>query len=160
MRGGIDSAGKTGDHDEPALPEFRGKVARNASAVRRGVARTDHGHHRPLQQLGLAEHGQDRRCVLDRGKRTRITGFAPADEPRADAVQRGELSLGLGASRRGYGPGALAAASKAWQHIECRPRRTEAAQHRIKADRADRLGAAQPQPVEALLRIEFARGQG
>ncbi len=46
MRGGIDPAGKAGDHHETALPELRGKVAREASAVRRGVARTDHGYHR------------------------------------------------------------------------------------------------------------------
>ena len=67
--------------------------------------------------------------------------------------------LGLAAGYRGYGRGALTAAGQTRQHIECCSRRTETAQHRIKADRADRLGAAQAQPIEALLRIEFACGQ-
>src|SRR6516164_11084817 len=156
----VDAAGKTGDHDEPPEPELRGEVARQASAVRRGVACADHGDHWLLQQLGLAEDGQDWRGVLDRGEGTRVTRLAPADEPRPGAVQCAELGLGLGPGDRGYGRGAFAAASETRQHVECGSRRTETAQHRMKADRADRLGAAQPQPVETLLRIEFACSQG
>ncbi len=75
-------------------------------------------------------------------------------------MQRGELGLGLGPGYRGDGFGAVTAAGETGQNIECCSRRTEAAQHGIKADWPDRLGPAQPQPVEALLRIEFSRGQG
>jgi len=142
MRCSVDPAGKTGDHDEPAEPELRGEVAREASAVRRGVARTDHGDHWPLQQLGFAEHGQNRRRVIDRGEGTRITRLAPADEPRPGAVECGELGLGLGAGYRGDGLGALPPAGETRQHLERGSRRAETAQHRVKADRADRLGAA------------------
>src|SRR5204863_7171091 len=46
------------------------------------------------------------------------------------------------------------------QHFERGARRTETPQHGIKADRSDRLGPAQPQPVETFLRIEFACYQG
>jgi hypothetical protein len=74
-------------------------------------------------------------------------------------MQRGELSLGFGAGYCGDSLGALAAAGKARQRLEGGLRRPKTAQHRVKRDRADRLGAAQSQPVEALLRIEFARGQ-
>jgi hypothetical protein len=75
-------------------------------------------------------------------------------------MEFGELRRGVGAGHRGDGLGALAPAGEKRQRVECGSRRTETAQHRIKGDRADRLGAAQPQPVEALLRIEFACGQG
>ena len=49
MRGGVDPAGEAGDHDEPAAAECRGEVAGEAPAVRRCVACTDHGDHRPLE---------------------------------------------------------------------------------------------------------------
>jgi hypothetical protein len=74
-------------------------------------------------------------------------------------VQCSELGFGRPAGDCGYGLGALAAAGETRQRVERLSRRTEAAQHRIKADRADRFGAAQAQPIEALLRIEFACGQ-
>jgi hypothetical protein len=41
-----------------------------------------------------------------------------------------------------------------------RPRRAEPPQQRVERDRADRLGAAEAQPVEAFLGVELARGQG
>ena len=122
MRRGVDPAGKTGGHDEPLLPELRGEVAREASAVCRGVARPDHGDHRPPQGLGLADHGQDRRRILDRGKGARITRFTPADEPRPRAVECCELGFGLGAGCRGDGLGALAPAGETRQHVERRLR--------------------------------------
>jgi len=122
MRRGVDPAGKTGDHDEPLLPELRGEVARETSAVCRGVARPDHGDHRPPQGLGLADHGQDRRRILDRGKGARITRFTPADEPRPRAVECCELGFGLGAGCRGDGLGALAPAGETRQHVERRLR--------------------------------------
>src|SRR5205823_5326915 len=82
------------------------------------------------------------------------------DEHRAGAMQCSELGLGLGPGSRGDGFGAITAAGETGKDIECRSRRTETAQHGIKADWADRLGPAQLQPVEALLRIEFACSQG
>ena len=89
-----------------------------------------------------------------------IERLAPADEPGAQTLKRGEFRLGFGARDRGDGSRALAAAGEAGQGLDRRARRAEAAQHREEADGADRLGAAQPQPVQALLRVEFARGQG
>ena len=70
-----------------------------------------------------------------------------------------EFGLGSGSRYRRDNLRPLAAPSKSRQHVERRPGRAEAAQHRKKADRANRLGATQPQPIETLLRIEFAGGQ-
>ena len=108
---------------------------------------------------GPPEHGQDRRRVVDRREPARVGWLAPADEPRPETVQCGELGFGLGAGDRGHGLGALAAPRELRDHFQRRAGGAEAAQQRVKADRADGLGAAQPQPVEALLRIEFACGQ-
>src|ERR1700730_15323842 len=89
----------------------------------------------------------------------RVGRLAPADELCPETLQCGELGLGLGACDRGHGLGALPAPRELRDHFQRRAGGTEAAQQSIKADRADGLGAAQPQPVEALLRIEFACGQ-
>src|SRR5207237_10412539 len=55
--------------------------------------------------------------------------------------------------------GAPAAPGQLRAHVQRRAGRAEAAQQSVKADRSDGLGATQPKPVEALLRIEFACGQ-
>ncbi len=159
MRCGVDAAGQARHNDDPALPERGGEIAAEAPAVSRGVARPDHRHDRAAQQLRPPEHGQDRRRVLDCRKPARIGWLAPADEPRPETVQCGELGFGLRARDRGDGLGALAAPRELRDHLQRRAGRAEAAQQRVKAHRADGLGAAQPQPVEALLRIEFACGQ-
>ena len=159
MGGGIDPAGQARHNGDAALPERGGEVAAKAPAIGRGVARPDHCHDRAAQQLGPPEHGQDRRRIVDRCEPARVSWLAPADEPRPETVQCGELGLGFGASDRGHGLGALAAPRELRDHLQRRAGRAEAAQQRVKADRADGLGAAQPQPVEALLRIEFACGQ-
>ncbi len=75
-------------------------------------------------------------------------------------MQRSQLGLGFGPRRHADRPGALTAAGEARQHFKRRPSGAEPAQHGIEGDRPDRLGAAQPQPVETLLRIEFPCGQG
>ena len=160
MGGGVDPAGEAGDHDKPAAPELCCKTLREPPTIRRGVARADDGNHRPPQQFGIAEHSQNGRRILDRRESARVPRLAPANEPGAGAVQRSQLGLRAGPAWRGDDRAAFAAAGKTRQRIEGRPRRTKTAQHRIKADRANRLGADEPQPVEALLRIEFACGQG
>ena len=75
-------------------------------------------------------------------------------------MQGGEFGLGFGPGHRGDGLGAFAAAGELRHHFERCPSGAEAAQHGEETDRANCLGAAQPQPIETLLRIEFARGQG
>jgi hypothetical protein len=159
MRRSVDPASKTGHHDNPAMAQRGREIPAETPAICRGVARTDHRHHWPIQQLGAAEHGQDRRCIVNDGKGARISGLAPANEVRADAVNGSEFGLGFGSGGGSDCLGALAAAGELRHRLERRTGRAEAAQHRIEADRADRLGAAQAQPVEALLRIEFACGQ-
>ena len=139
---GIDPAGKTGDHHQTALPELRGEVAREASAVCRGVPRPDDGDHRLRQQFGLTEHSQNRRRVLDCGESTWISRLTPADESRPRPMQCGQLSLGLGAGNCGDSLGAFAAPRESRQGVEGDPGRTKTAQHRVKGDRADRLGTA------------------
>ena len=47
------------------------------------------------QQFGAAEHGQHRRRVLDRGEQRRIERLAPAQQPAAEPLDRGEFRLGL-----------------------------------------------------------------
>ena len=142
MSGGVDPASQAGDHDDPAATERGGKVTAKAPAVGRSVARADDRHHRALQQLGPTKHRQDRRRVVDGGKRTRIVGLAPADHSGAGAVQGSQFGLGFGPAHRGDGPGALAAAGELRHHFERCPGGAEAAQHGEEADRADRLGAA------------------
>ena len=97
MCGGVDPACHTRDHDQSALPEFRGQFTRKPPAIRRGVARPDDSDHRPLEQLGFAEDGQDRGRVLDSRQRARIIRLAPADESCLSAANCRELGLGLGA---------------------------------------------------------------
>jgi hypothetical protein len=69
-------------------------------------------------------------------------------------MERGQLLL-----RDGAGGGDDAPSAEPRHRIERRPRRAESAQQGIEGDRADRLGAGEPQPVEALLRVELAGGQ-
>ena len=114
----------------------------------------------PGQQLGGAEHAQHRRRVFNLGERRRITGLAPAQEPAAETGEGGEFGLGGRSCRRRDGARPFAAARQLRQGVERGAGRTESPQHRVKADRADPLGAAEPQPVEPLFGIEFARGQG
>src|SRR5262249_25451243 len=156
----VDPARQTGYHDKPTLSELCSEIAGEAPTIRRGVARPDDSDHRLPEQSGLAEHGQDRRGGLHRAQRTRVNGLAPTDEPRPGPVEYCKLGLGLSARGCGYGLSALAAAGKTRQHVEGSSRRTKTAQHRVKGDRADRLGTDEPQPVEALLWIELACGQG
>ena len=133
-------------------PSARSRARRRplAEALRAPTTATD----RLVEQLGLAEHGQDRRRILDRGERARIERLAPADEPAADAVERGQARL---RRRRGWPRstvrGALAAAGQARQRFECRAGRAEAAQHRVKADRTDRFGAASGAASRAVPRV-------
>ena len=159
MRGGIDAARQARDDDDAALPERRGEVAAETPAIGRGVARPDHRHDRTAEQLRPPEHGQDRRRVLDCREPARISRLAPADEPRPETLQCGKLGFGVRAGNRGHGLGALPPPRQLRHHFERRAGGAEAAQQRVKADRSDGFGAAQPQPVEALLRIEFACGQ-
>jgi len=160
MRGGIDPARQARDDDNSGLTERSSEFAADAPADGRGVAGSDDRHDRPAQQLGPPEHGQKRRRILDRRKSARIQRLAPADHPRPSAVERSQFDLGRGPSHRGHGLRALTAASEPRHHVEGCPRRAEPAQHRVEGDRADCLGAAQPQPVETLLRVEFACSQG
>ena len=127
---GIDPARQPGDHDEPAFAERRRQESRAsrrpfAEALRAPTTATI-GR---AQQLGQPEHGQDRRRVLDGGERIRIIGLAPADEPGADAAQRGHLGLGRRPRHGGDGRAALAAAGEPRQHVEggARPSRNGAA---------------------------------
>jgi hypothetical protein len=53
-----------------------------------------------------------------------------------------------------------ALAGEPGQRRERRTGRAETPQHRVERHRPDRLGTGEPQPVEALLRIEFASLQG
>jgi hypothetical protein len=53
-----------------------------------------------LQQCGIAEHGQDRRRVLDRGQRRRIIRLAPAQNGGAEAIERGELRFRVAPAHR------------------------------------------------------------
>ena len=46
MRGCVDAAGKPGDNDDPGLAQPGGKIAGEAAAIGRGVARADHRNHR------------------------------------------------------------------------------------------------------------------
>jgi hypothetical protein len=159
MSGGIDPTGKT-RHDDDSRPAERSReVAAKTPAISRGVACPHDRHHRPLQKLWPADHGQDRRRIVDRGKRARVEGLAPTDYSGASLAQGGEFSLGFGPRYGRDGLRTFTAARKLREHVERRPRRAETAQHRKKADRANRLRATQPQPIETLLRIEFARGQ-
>src|SRR5205085_2868545 len=114
---------------------------------------------RTAEQLGPPEHGQDRRRVVHCHQPARIAWLAPADEACPETLQCDELGLSLGAGDRDDGLGALPASREPRDHLQRRAGGAEAAQQRVKAHRADGLGAAQPQPVEALLRIEFACGQ-
>jgi hypothetical protein len=114
---------------------------------------TDHRDHRRLQQLGMAQHGQYRRRVLDRGQACRVERLTPAHQARAEAVERRQFRLGLTPRHRGDRAG------QPRQRVERRFRGAKAAQQCVEGDRADRFGAAEAQPVQALLRIELARGQ-
>src|SRR5258708_5493071 len=86
-----------------------------------------------------------------------IPPIAPAHARRSQAVERRQFRLGL-ARRQRRGRTRPLVIRWARQRVERRARRAEAAQQGIEGDRPDRFGAAEAQPVQALLRIELARG--
>ena len=161
MRRRVDAAGQPRDHDDASLAQPGGEVAGDAAAVGRGVARAnyrDHrGEHQPAEHFRAAEHGQQRRRILDRGESARIERLAPADDAAAKPFDRHQFHLGVAAGRRGNRPCPIGF-REARQRIERGSGRAEAAQQRKEGDRPDGFAAAQAQPVEAFLRFEFARG--
>ena len=154
MRRGVDAARHARGDDDAFLAETRGDVLGDPPAIGRGVAGADHRDDRRGEPFAAAEQQQHRRRVVDGGEGAGIERLAPAHRPSADAVERRQLLLGGGAGRRGE-----AVAAEPRHRVERCPGRAEAAQQRIKRDRADRLGTRQAQPVEALLRVELAGGQ-
>jgi hypothetical protein len=56
----VDAACETGNHDHTLLPEVVGQLAREAARRGGGVARHDHCHERPVEQLQVALDGQHR----------------------------------------------------------------------------------------------------
>jgi hypothetical protein len=63
VRGGIDATGEPGDHHH-RLGEFGGEILGHALAVGRGVASADQRHRTLRQRGGVAQHGDDRWCVI------------------------------------------------------------------------------------------------
>ena len=96
MRRRVDAARHARGDDDAGLAEPGGQLAGEPPAIGRGVARADHrDDRRDRQQFGAAEHGQHRRRILDRGEQRRIERLAPAQQPSAEPLDRGEFRLGL-----------------------------------------------------------------
>ena len=145
--------------DDPGGAEPGRQILRQPAAVGRGVPSTDHGDHRLRQQFGPAENAQHRRRIINRSQCFRIEGFAPAHEAATDAIQCSHFALGLSLRKGGDGSAAVGFSSEPGQCFQCCSCRAESAQQGVERDRADGFGAAEAQPVEALLRVELAPDQ-
>ena len=151
MRRGVDAAGEARDDQKPGLGQLARQTMREHATVRAGVASTNHGNGRSLQQLGLAAHGQERRRVGDLGETFGIFGFALGQERAAELGDRRELGLGLVA------PAALPTifttrlAGQAWQLVQRPARVAETAQQLAEGLGTDSARAAELQPVDLLV---------
>ena len=72
VRGAVDPAGEAGDDDQVLLAEVVGQPAREAAGRRRGIARADDRHRRPVEQVEIALGDQQRRRILELGQQPRI----------------------------------------------------------------------------------------
>ena len=118
--GGVDAARQPGDDAEAGLAEIARDGLRELDAGGRGVARADDGDQRPVQDRGLAAHGDQRRRVVDHGEPQRIVRLAERDE--LDAAGAGGFQLGGGLFFRAdaAGAGGAAAAGERRQRMQAR----------------------------------------
>ena len=108
MRRAVDPAGEARDDDEVALAEIVSKAAREAARRRRGIARADDRHRRPVEQVEVALRHQQRRRVLELGQQPRIEPLPQRQELGAELVDPRDLALGIVAAAE---PGRLPAAT-------------------------------------------------
>jgi len=65
MGGGIDPARKPRDDHEAGLPELAGQTVGELDPGGGGIARADHGDHRPFEHGALAAHRDERGRIVD-----------------------------------------------------------------------------------------------
>ncbi len=100
MGGRVDAARHPRPDDDPGFAKPGGQLARNAAPIGGGIARADNRDDRHLQQRGIAEHGQNRRRILDRRQRRGIIRLAPAHKARAEAGERRQFRLHVAQAHR------------------------------------------------------------
>ncbi|GAA4720263.1 hypothetical protein GCM10023325_16670 [Sphingomonas lutea] len=69
--------------------------AREAARRGRGIARADHRHHPPVEQLGLPACDQQRRRIVKLRQRTRIQSLTQRQITRAELLDGRHLALRL-----------------------------------------------------------------
>ena len=93
-----------------------------------GVAGTDHGDGRSLQQLGPAAHDQERRRIRDLGETLGVPRLAIGEKRAAELGNRRELGLGLVAPAAPPAVFTIRLAGQARQLVERPARAAETAQ--------------------------------
>ncbi len=151
VRGGVDASGHAGDDDKPGACELGREILGDAAAVDRGVAAADQRDGPCGQQGRVALDGDHRRGVIEPGEQRRIVGVPQQQQPGAELRGAFDLEnrIGLGRHRRWVGPPAGFRQSR--EGLECRGGGGEAGQQVAVGDRANALGAGQPEAVDGVL---------
>lgn len=154
MRGGIDPARKSGDHDQPGFAEIAREAFGNRHPGGGCVTRSDHGDRRFGEHCEPAAHGEERRSIVGRLQAARVFGFAERDEVDAEAARGEKLALGFVRGRDADRAHRPAAAGEIGDCIERRARPAIVVEQRAEGARPDILAADQAQPVEPLLIVQ------
>src|SRR5487761_906553 len=129
---------------------MRGDVAGKTPAIGRCIACTDDGDSPLRREFDAALHRQQRRGILDRDKRRRITWLVARDQLRAQLRDSIQLALGLGYGKNRQRLRPSAAPSDFREGFERGRGRTETGDELIERDRSDVLATGEPQPGEPL----------
>ena len=146
VRCAVHATGKAGDDHNAILAEVVRQPASEAAGRRRGVARAHDRHRLAVDQVEIAFRNQQRRRILDFGKKPGIKALSEREEPRAEPLHLRDLTLGVVAGPDRRRPPATPAGEVGHRSKSC-GRRSEARDQLAVGDGADARRAQQPQAV-------------
>jgi len=100
MRRAVDPAGEAGHDDQAVLAKLISEAAGESARRGRGVAGSDDGDCRAVEQTEIALGDKQRRRVLELREQARIEALPERQVTRAEFLDSGDFALGIVAAEQ------------------------------------------------------------